>query len=157
MKYALKYQYFFLFFIVVAFAITACKKTTKPISSLDYYVENRFDDSIKLNAFYEANPYSTPRDTTIEIMGFKAKERRFITSGVYNVKRGSFDINNELINSYSYATVYGVRANGDTIRPSKSNRLLYGGYGAQSLTYSLYWKKEINEDTGAAVYTLELH
>jgi hypothetical protein len=55
--------------------------------------------------------------------------------------------------------MYAVRGNGDTIRPSKlPTNHPYALYSEMnpSLSDPIYWQKDINEDTGAAVYTLVL-
>ena len=150
----------FLFFtIIVATAMLSCKKNTKPLSGVDYYIENTFSDSVKMNVFYKNfNGFSgMSRDTTVTYARFKGKERRFIIS-TNNIKYGYPYVKHEMLpNDFENNRLYGVRANGDTIRPARLQGVTGSNSdGAPSLAAPIYWQKEINEDTGAAVYTLIL-
>jgi hypothetical protein len=160
----------FLFFtIVFAIAMPSCKKNTKPLSSLDYYIENTFSDSVKMNVKYQDYYYQDTNgnnvqltDTTLTLLVLKGKERKFITSAK-PTEYGGLITKHPLLPERSYPvirTLYGVRANGDTIRPLKLTRdhpyYYYTDINNRSLSDPIYWQKDINEDTGAAVYTLFL-
>jgi hypothetical protein len=159
----MKYIPFCLFCLVFTFAISGCKKPSKSLTSIDYYIVNTFEDSTKLNfqyKIYDTNSNMMRPDSHATALHLKGKERRFISS-VAPKDNGQWAYNNGFWDDYNgyYLVAYALRSNGDTIRPSKTigttGNYNYN-YNSSSLTAPAYWKKEVNPDTGKGTYTLEL-
>jgi hypothetical protein len=165
----MKYILFCLFCLVFAFAISGCKKPSKSLTSIDYYIVNTFEDSTKLNfqyKIYNTNNNMMRPDSHKTALHLSGKERRFISTGTIDAS-GNLTSNNIYWDDYSsyYIVAYALRSNGDTIRPSKNigttgyynyNYNYNYSYNSSSLTAPVYWKKEVNPDTGKGTYTLEL-